>query len=103
MCDPVTIAIAGSVLGGVASAVTGMQQAKATSKAADQADQNAKTAAATQEQEINRANAKSPNTQAIDSANQQAASGGPSSTMLTGPGGVDASSLALGKNTLLGM
>lgn len=97
------VAAGAAVLGAGASIYQGQKQAGAEKKAAGQAQSNADTAATTQEQEINRANAKSPNTAAIDSGNQQAAAGGPSSTMLTGPGGVDPSTLNLSKNTLLGM
>ena len=39
---------------------------------------------------------------AIMQSASQAAKGGPASTMLTGPGGVDPNSLSLGKTSLLG-
>ena len=54
------------------------------------------------DQAMNKANPKRPNTGAALSSLQQAAAGGPSGTMLTGPSGVDASTLQLGKSTLLG-
>lgn len=55
-----------------------------------------------QEQATNKANAKMPNTDAMFAQNQIAGQQGPSSTMLTGPMGVDPSSLSLGKNSLVG-
>lgn len=70
--------------------------------AMNQAQANAKASASMQEQQINAANAKAPNTSALQSANEQSAKGGQSGTMLTGPGGVDLSNLTLSKNTLLG-
>lgn len=51
---------------------------------------------------MNRANQKRPNTRALlDDANQKGKAGA-SGTMLTGPQGVDPSSLTLGRSTLLG-
>jgi hypothetical protein len=70
--------------------------------AAEQATVQATKQADLAEQANNRANAKSPDITAVLSANEQAAKGGQSSTMLTGPTGVDMSQLNLGKNTLLG-
>lgn len=71
-----------------------------------QAQAEAKTAAEKQqqtaEQNVNRANAKQPDAGAILSAATQAAKGGPAGTMLTGPTGVNAADLSLGKSTLLG-
>lgn len=98
-----TVAAAAAVVGAGAAIYQGQQSQAAQKKATGQANANAQQAESTQEQEINRANAHNPDTGAIDSANQQAAAGGPSSTMLTGAGGVDPSTLALSKNTLLGM
>jgi hypothetical protein len=46
--------------------------------------------------------AKTPDRPMISKANAAAGAGGPSSTFLTGPSGVDPSTLNLGKNTLLG-
>jgi hypothetical protein len=70
--------------------------------AAEQATVQATKQADLAEQANNRANAKSPDITAVLSANEQSAKGGQSSTMLTGPTGVDMSQLNLGKNTLLG-
>ena len=54
------------------------------------------------DQANNNANKKQPNVSGILSAAQQAAKGGVGGTMLTGPQGVDPSTLTLGKSTLLG-
>jgi len=53
------------------------------------------------EQAIAGATRREPNVQAIMASAQEAAAG-PSSTMLTGPMGVNPADLQLGKNTLLG-
>jgi DNA-directed RNA polymerase beta subunit len=66
---------------------------------AQQLDQS-KQAASTAQQNINKANQKRPDTQAI--MGDAAMSGGAGGTMLTGPQGIDPQQLALGKNTLLG-
>lgn len=50
----------------------------------------------------NRANQKTPNTRQILSEAEQAGKAGVSGTMLTGPQGIDPSSLTLGRNSLLG-
>ncbi len=109
MCDPIvgTILTAVSGLASAASAVKGVKQAKEADKTQKAAIEQAKQASAAQlkqaEDATNKANAKRPNVDALYSANEQSAKGGPSGTMLTGPGGVDPSSLTLGRNTLLGM
>lgn len=63
-------------------------QAAADTKAADEAN--------------NRVNQKDPNTNALLSAAKQAGKLGGASTLLTGPTGIDTSSLSLGRSTLLG-
>lgn len=55
-----------------------------------------------QDEAMNRANQKRPNTRGILEQAQQAGKSGASGTMLTGPQGVDTGSLQLGKATLLG-
>lgn len=101
MCDPVTLAIVGSaVLGGGLSVYQGEKQASAAKKANATATEAAAKTATAAEQASNKANAKSPNVAALDNAN--AAGGGAGSTMLTGPMGIDPSTLTLGKQTLLG-
>lgn len=68
--------------------------------AAGQANADKTEKAATEA--TNKANQKKVNSSALLSSNQMAAKGGQSGTMLTGPGGVDPSTLQLGKTTLLG-
>jgi hypothetical protein len=88
------------------SAYSASQSAAKANDTQQQAMQQAKTIAdqqaTMQTEQINRANAKSPDTGALLSANQQAAKGGISGTMLTGPAGVDQNTLSLGKSSLLG-
>ncbi len=74
------------------------QQRQAQAEAKTVAEKQQQTA----EQNVNRANAKQPDAGAILSAATQAAKGGPAGTMLTGPTGVNAADLSLGKSTLLG-
>ncbi|AQW29118.1 hypothetical protein JK151_08905 [Ralstonia syzygii subsp. celebesensis] len=93
---------AAAVAGTAYSIYNGQQQASAQKDAAQKAQQNAAQQADQADQANNRANAKSPDVGAMLSANQQAAKGGMSGTMLTGPTGVDPSQLSLGKSTLLG-
>lgn len=81
---------------------SGQQAAKAQEDALNQAkDQQAK-AEQQADQAMNAANPKKPDTAANVSALQQAAKAGASGTMLTGPSGIDPSTLNLGKTTLLG-
>ena len=63
---------------------------------------DARDTAAKADQAYNKANQKKPDTDRLYAANSNAAKGGVSGTMLTGPGGVDPSSLMLGRSTLLG-
>jgi len=102
-----------AVAGGVAGAAAGDQMvdqpAKMQKDALDvqrQANAQAVTAAQAQAEQaaqvFNKANAKSADVGAMLSQNANAAKAGATSTMLTGNKGVDAQSLNLGKNTLLG-
>ena len=100
--DPVTIMTAAAVLGAGASVYEGQQQASAQKDAAQQAKTAAEATADATDQANNKANAKTPDVAAMLSANQQAATEGASSTMLTGAGGISPSTLQIGKNTLLG-
>jgi hypothetical protein len=84
------------------SAIQGADQADAAKKSMQQAQANADRTAAQADQEFNRANQKKPDTMAILSAAQQSGKQGASGTMLTGPQGIDPTTLALGKSTLLG-
>jgi uncharacterized protein HemX len=69
-----------------------------------QAQQLAQTQAQQRRSEMamNAANRRQPDVGGIMERAGQQAGGGPSSTMLTGPGGVDPSQLSLGRSTLLG-
>ena len=71
-------------------------------EANQQAEQNAKKTADATTQATNRANQKKPDSDALLSANLTAGQSGQASTMLTGPAGIDPSTLTLGKTTLLG-
>lgn len=91
------------------TALTNELQMKTAQKAADAQNNalQAQVAAAdrlyTQQTEaMNKANQKQPDTAAITAENKAAGKSGQSGTMLTGPTGIDMSSLLLGKNTLLG-
>lgn len=86
----------------VGSAYSADQSRKATNTATDAAKVNANKAASEQDRQVNAANAKAPDVNALLAAAQQQAKGGPASTMLTGSTGVDPSQLTLGKSTLLG-
>jgi uncharacterized protein HemX len=71
-------------------------------QARDQALANQQKQEAQADQAMNAANPQRPDTKGLLSQLQQAAKGGPSGTMLTGPQGVDPNTLDLGKSTLLG-
>ena len=95
-------AITTLAVGTAYSIYQGERSAKMQERAANEARQAAMKQADQADQANNRANKKRPNVAALLEGNQQAAMMGTQSTMLTGPGGVDNSSLSLGKNTLLG-
>lgn len=79
------------------------EQAKGAAKDAQaKATINQAKNEAAADQAMNAANPKKPDTAGALSQLQQAAKGGPSGTMLTGPTGVDPALLSLGKSTLLG-
>lgn len=71
-------------------------------EANQQAEQNAKKTADSAAQASNKANQKKPDSNTLLSANIAGANNGTSSTMLTGPAGIDPNMLTLGKTTLLG-
>lgn len=102
MCIPLPLlgALAGgaSAAAGVYSAVEGRKSAKEANKLQQQALQQAEDAANKPKPQ----GPKAPDRPVIAAANMAANSKGNASTFLTGPGGVDPSSLNLGKNTLLG-
>ncbi len=91
-----------AALGVVGSIVQGQQQKKAAASAARQAKDNADRQAKMADEEMNRANQKRANSDAALDAAMQSGKAGVSGTMLTGSQGVDAASLSLGKNSLLG-
>lgn len=78
------------------------QQRSNANRANDIARANAKKNQQLTEEATNRANAKKPDIGALLAANMLSAKAGNASTMLTGPTGIDASQLTLGKNSLLG-
>lgn len=73
-------------------------QRDAQNKATAEAEKNAKLA----DEASNRANQRRPDVNSIMSAAGQAARGGASGTMLTGPQGAGADAASLGKTSLLG-
>jgi hypothetical protein len=91
-----------AAVGTAYSIYAGERAAGAQKDAANQARQAAGVQANLADQANNAANKKRPNLGAMMQGNQAAAMGGGASTMLTGPAGVDTTSLSLGKNTLLG-
>ncbi len=118
MCEPTTIGLALGYAGSTATAVgvaaygalattaltayQGQQARIGQTRAADMAGRDASLTAQRAEEATNRANAKSPDVAAALSAALLSGKMGNSSTMLTGPQGVDPSKLLLGKSTLLG-
>lgn len=104
----VTAAVA-AVVGTTYSVYSGEQAKKQQQQALRQQEAaqtqqltQAKEAAATSQQNINKANQRRPDTQAVMADATAAGAGGASGTMLTGPQGIDPQQLALGRNTLLG-
>jgi hypothetical protein len=91
-----------SLISAGTSAYGARQQAKAQEQAQNQATKQAKSQEFAADQAFNAANKKKPDIAGITAKAQQDAQGGVGSTMLTGPQGVDASTLKLGKSTLLG-
>ena len=94
--------LGGALLSGGASAYSANKQAKAQQSADANAQKQAKLTADAATEATNRANQKKPNAGRALSDAAQAAQGGVSGTMLTGPNGIDLSALQLGKTTLLG-
>ena len=74
------------------------QQKAAQAQASQQAQQQATASQAA----MRRSQQQAPDVAGIMAAAQESGAGGPSSTMLTGPAGIDPSQLTLGRNTLLG-
>lgn len=94
--------VAASAIGAGASVYSARKAAKGQKKAMKQAEKDAADTKAANERAINQANQKTPDLASIFGMNKGLTGGGIGSTMLTGPGGVAAGSLSLGRNTLLG-
>lgn len=86
----------------VGQAVTADQALKQQKTAQKQAQTAAAKTEANAENATNRANAVGPDSASLLSANMMAGANGQASTMLTGPQGVDPSTLTLGKSSMLG-
>ena len=104
MCEPVSMGIMAAAA--IGNTVVQANAAKKQEKQMKQATQEAKAAsdkqASLMEQELNKQKARAPGIAGFKTANAQAGQAGMASTMVSGVGGVDPSSLLLGKNTLLG-
>ena len=97
-----TWAAIGVIAAAGTAAYSADQSRSNANRANDLAKANAKKNLQLTDEANNRANAKTPDIGAMLAANMLSAKAGNASTMLTGPTGVDASQLTLGKNTLLG-
>lgn len=103
MSGGTTAVLAAAAVAGTAYSIySGERAADEQAAARKQAKANALKQEKAAEEANNRANQKRPDTASILDAAMQAGKGGQSSTMLTGPMGVDPGALTLGKNTLLG-
>lgn len=78
------------------------QNRKLQNRAQDQAREQARSQQIAADEANNKANAKSPDSAALMAANLLASKNGQAGTLLTGPGGIDASTLKLGKTSALG-
>ena len=99
-----TALLIGAAVAAVGSGTSGYMQADAASNqqtAQDEALRRANKQEAAAAEAANRANQKKPDMAGILAAAQQAAKGGTSGTMLTGPTGADPNA-SLGKSSLLG-
>ena len=92
-----------SGLGLLSSADSARRNSNTQRDAQKRADANNKKLQIQQDQENNKLNAKSPDLNAYQSANVDAAKVGGSGTMLTGVQGVNPGAVSLGKTTLLGL
>lgn len=92
------IAAVGAAISAYSAYSTNKNQKAAQAENRNQAEKTAALA----DQANNKANQKTANGSALLTSNQLAGKGGQAGTMLTGAGGIDPSSLALGKTTLLG-
>lgn len=98
-----TMVMAAAAVAGTAYTIYSGEKAASSAKSAQaQAQANADRQLRDQQQATARANQKRPDTLSLLDAAQQAGRAGASGTMLTGPQGVEANTLSIGKNTLLG-
>lgn len=91
-----------AVVGAGSAAYAAKQNAVAQSRAGQAAIAAAKSNAQQADEANNAANAKSPDVSSMLAANLAAGKQGAAGTMLTGPGGIDPTTLTLGKSSLLG-
>ena len=96
------LAIGSAAVGAIGTAVSADSARRNANTANDQAIKAAKVNAQAADEANNAANAKSPDVAAMMASNLAAGKSGASGTMLTGPGGVDPSTLTLGKSSLIG-
>lgn len=97
-----TVMAAAAIAGTGYSIYSGERAKSANKDAMAAAKTNQLNTEALADQATNKANPNKPNTMSALSSIQQAGKSGPSGTMLTGPSGVDPSTLQLGRSTLLG-
>ena len=101
--DPISWAMIGSAVLGAGTSMDAQRKARnqaeeAATQAKQQADEAAKQQQAQAEQQFNRQNPRQASASMLNAGSR----GGASSTMLTGPQGVDPGALTLGKSSLLG-
>lgn len=111
--DPVTLAVIGmaaaaaagagaSTYGAVSSSQAQDYAARQQKKAQDAAAAKARTEQRRSQQSMAAANRAEPDVAGIMGAAESGAAGGPASTMLAGPTGVNPQDLQLGRSSLLG-
>lgn len=91
-----------AAIGATAAVVGTASSIDSARKSANMARDNAKRQQLAADEANNKANAKTPDSAALLTANMLNGSMGQSGTMLTGPQGMDMNSLKLGKTSLLG-
>lgn len=96
------IGAAAAVGSGISSYIQGQKAQGQAKEANAQNQKDSQTALTAQQNAQNQANARTANSSATAGAPGAGGGGSGVGTMLTGPGGVDPSTLTLGKNTLLG-
>ena len=96
------LAIGSAATAAVGTAYSTDQARKGANNANDLSKANALKNQQAADEANNAANARSPDGAAAAARNAMSAQAGQSGTMLTGPSGIDATQLTLGKQTLLG-